>query len=1218
MSTVANVVSRQPLYTGRGFPIDSLSPDEFEEFVFGCLLCIGDLLGLTLIGKPSGSGDGGFDIQAEVLTSRRLACIQCKRLKSPLGTHQVTEELAKVAATAALESSDVGEHRFICTGGVRNKLVQQLREESRQELALEAGERLANALDGELSSLRERLERVGEDPRQVAESYVQGLDLLTVWDFDEFDAALSPRWSAVLQVAERYFQIATVVREHPRATFDRATYIAEHRNFTVAFEPRLTNASLPNRLATSSAANPCAPDTSAQRSVTTMRELMDVKLGELVVLIGDGGSGKSTALKILRAELLRTKPESTLPILVSLATYVPGELDRAIHQELGVDHGTWRSLPDQVVLLCDGLNECPATKVGTFLDEIKVLLKRSRVACVLSTRESTRHSKIVLPQEPIACTKIEGITPIAVRRIAEHELRGGNAEAFVTAYRSLADRSFSPLLWTPFAVQVALRVWRLNAALPPTLGEMLDELLRAKCARDAESLEDPLEADVILGLAGAFAFQCLVVDRRLECPVLEAGKCVREAKRYCADALGITDLTEKKAVELLIRHEFLSASTSGHLGFGHQLLAGALAAQVLSRVWQSHTESLNDPVTDDAWVFAARMIQPEHAIGFLETTFNTELMLGARTARELPVEFLVHAEELLTRSVAPTSPEIVQVQGLFAFARLGSSGALDKLRELAREPDSKTYYTVQQALASAGDTEFLKEILSEVEKLKSTPFKVSGGCIGIWESTPVPIRLDLARHYLCNSPPGHSVTESLSLVACERDPHDAEIIERHLRAAKHLGAWQIALYALNQVLPNRAKEYLATALTDVSTPADRARIIRAASHIGMDVDVRMAFECATSDLPSTEEYPESHYVLTELISDVLAKSAFPPDLIAFVENELPGSSGERRGRLWQIATSCKSLPIAHYAAKCIEEWGADLGYACNYFIGQSEWAHSQREQLIHALGVGLAKESTWFSWGVSRAFALVGKLGFSAQIAEQLSAMVERLTRVRRAVETDDIPSLLPSDAEILATTKQEHITHHIETLVAPLIPAAASARLFLSEDVLLSLLYFDTSMYGVVDDLRDALSDVTDAAIDQALLQIEKNRTSLHGLVVACARGPSQVRVEMLARQLQHYYCIPMGLTLLCKAIESCWCKAICRMVVRTVAEIPQWSADTENFFWDFANMVGRNVGPDDLGDIKIELSRARTSFAQRILGIWYDLASGERVGLARIPSEI
>lgn len=280
--------------------------------------------------------------------------------------------------------------------------------------------------------------------------------------------------------------------------------------------------------------------------------------------------------------------------------------------------------------------------------------------------------------------------------------------------------------------------------------------------------------------------------------------------------------------------------------------------------------------------------------------------------------------------------------------------------------------------------------------------------------------------------------------------------------------------------------------------------------------------------------------------------------------------------------------------------------------------HSQREQLIHAMEVGLAKESTWFSWGVSRAFALVGKLGFSAQIAGLLSAMVERLTRVRRAVETGDIPSLSPSDAEILATTKQEDMTHHIEALVAPLIPAAASARLFLSEDVLLSLLYFDTSMYGVVDDLRDALSDLTDAAIDQALLQIEKNGTSLHGLVVACARGPSQVRVEMLARQLQHYYCIPMGLTLLCKAIESCWCKAICRMVVKTVAEIPKWSADTENFFWDFAKMVGRNVGPDDLGDIKIELSGARTSFAQRILGIWYDLASGERVGLARIPSEI
>ncbi len=118
--------SAAPYYEGRGFPLGTLSPAEFESFVFGCLLCIQDVLGLHITGMPSGTGDGGFDVQGEVISSKRLVCVQCKRQKEPLGTPKVAEELAKVAATVALEGSDVGEHRFICTGGVRDKLTHQL------------------------------------------------------------------------------------------------------------------------------------------------------------------------------------------------------------------------------------------------------------------------------------------------------------------------------------------------------------------------------------------------------------------------------------------------------------------------------------------------------------------------------------------------------------------------------------------------------------------------------------------------------------------------------------------------------------------------------------------------------------------------------------------------------------------------------------------------------------------------------------------------------------------------------------------------------------------------------------------------------------------------------------------------------------------------------------------------------------------------------------
>lgn len=130
-----DAVDRAPLYDGNGFPLDGLSPTEFEKFVFSCLLCVEDVHGLKITGKPSGTGDGGFDVQGEVIATNRLVCVQCKRQKEPLGIPQIAAELAKVAATAALEGSDVGEHRFICTGGIQGKLRKQLRETLRRQLS---------------------------------------------------------------------------------------------------------------------------------------------------------------------------------------------------------------------------------------------------------------------------------------------------------------------------------------------------------------------------------------------------------------------------------------------------------------------------------------------------------------------------------------------------------------------------------------------------------------------------------------------------------------------------------------------------------------------------------------------------------------------------------------------------------------------------------------------------------------------------------------------------------------------------------------------------------------------------------------------------------------------------------------------------------------------------------------------------------------------------
>ncbi|WP_143522480.1 restriction endonuclease [Pseudomonas sp. 2822-17] len=1216
MSNDPNTVSNQaPYYEGLGFPIDRLSSDDFENFVFGCLLSIQDILGLRVIGKPSGSGDGGFDVQGVVVATGRLVCVQCKRQGQPLDMGQLIKELAKVAATSALEGSSIGEHRFICTGGVRKKVVSALRATSRQEIATEVGNALQSATDGELVSLRVKLEQRGETPRKIAESYVLKLDRLTAWNLKEFDAALSPRWEAILEVAQRYFRIATVVRDNPRAAFDRLAYIAEYRHFHTIIEPRFVSTDLPTGISIGTDVNINAGQKTALKNFSNIDDFLQLDVGDLALLVGQGGVGKSTSLALIRARALQTSPECVLPILISLATYVPGALDRLINQELSADYGTWRLLPDKVLLLCDGLNECTHANMTAFFGELSPLLRRRRIACVLSSREPNRLNNIILPQFPLGCVEVQSITPVAMRRIAEGELDQQAADVFTKNYVLLAENSGSLLLWTPFAVKVALRVWKLKSAIPSTLGEMIEALLKSRSIRNSSFPQSKVHSTVLLQLASALAFQCVFISRRLEFPISEAGKWIRESKTHCSDALGIGDLKDTEIVDLLVSQELLRISERGYIGFGHQLLAGSLSAAMLAQTWRNHLDSLRESVADDAWVFAARLVSREHMENFLRVVLDADLILGARVARELPSDLQDIAEEMLSRSIAPEVSMIFRLQGLYALARLGTPKAMRRLREATSEADSQMRYSAFRALASAGDAIYLRGLLPEIDKLKSTPIKISGGDVAIWEAAPLSMRISLARERLSRCGAGEPVGESLFLLAYEKDPSDVPAIERHLRAASDLTAFQIGLYALHAVDPSQAKKFFDEVLLEYVEPHDKARLIRAAAGVGIDIDTRMAFECAIAETMPSEPDNHSEYYLQQLISDVLKNAELPHDMVSIVERDLPRATGPRKARLWQVAHRCDSSAISLYAFSCIDKWTSDRGNACNYFIEMVHSVLTPKQELLSLCEKGLSEEANAYDWTTSRVFALVGILGFTAKAATSLSIMIERLARIRHAVDGNDYSCLSPSDLQALNSIKSEHMLIRLGGLAAELIPAAAKARHLLSHNDLLLLLPFQTNGYeGLVELQREMLSDVEDIYVDDVLTGITDRWTRLSVLLIVSNRKPTDSRIKLLERELQASYAHPAALHIVCQAVENCWCEDVLDMVLNTVASIPIWREQDTQFFWDFFQMVAKFLRAENLPAIEFAILSARTQFAEKIMNIWREYASGEKIGLARL----
>jgi hypothetical protein len=340
------------------------------------------------------------------------------------------------------------------------------------------------------------------------------------------------------------------------------------------------------------------------------------------------------------------------------------------------------------------------------------------------------------------------------------------ARAFEIAFFDLVNRARSSHLWTPFSVEVALACWRSDTALPMTLGEMIEKVIYFRCKKDADSTNQYIGPNVLLRLAGALAFSALINQGQLGCNELAASKWIRDAKSLCLDMLGVADMTDLDVIQLLKHHNLLYLSSTGYFSFGHQLLVGALAAPLLALDWKAQLPITDNTLSDDAWIFASRLISPPEVEEFLEKMFQVDLILGARIARELSSDFHPVAEEFIFQSIENNnSSEMLRFHGIVALSVLATQAAIARLYELSRSTKSEIMHRAKCAIAATGDLDFMRGLLPGVESMRAFPGTMSGGEIDIWESAPYSSRLEVARDRLASCQPGYNVIESISLIA---------------------------------------------------------------------------------------------------------------------------------------------------------------------------------------------------------------------------------------------------------------------------------------------------------------------------------------------------------------------------------------------------------------------------------------------------------------------
>jgi len=127
--------TRKPkLYQNSLLPLDELSADSFEDFIYQSLVLLGNEKAFQMQSGRQPSGDEGFDCTARTTNNNELICIQCKRYNNTLYTKTVVEEIVKVALNGILDNTTPKHHYIISSGIISKELRKQLREEKYRKL----------------------------------------------------------------------------------------------------------------------------------------------------------------------------------------------------------------------------------------------------------------------------------------------------------------------------------------------------------------------------------------------------------------------------------------------------------------------------------------------------------------------------------------------------------------------------------------------------------------------------------------------------------------------------------------------------------------------------------------------------------------------------------------------------------------------------------------------------------------------------------------------------------------------------------------------------------------------------------------------------------------------------------------------------------------------------------------------------------------------------
>jgi len=849
------------LNQGFPLPLNHLSADAFEDFVYQALTVLGKNKGFEMQSGRQPSVDQGFDCTAKTTKSKSLVCIQCKRYNSALDLKTIAEEIIKVSLESALNTSAVKQHFIITSGTVATISRKALRQPDYIDLKKEC----TKIINGKKfqPNLIKKAEGEKLCPTDVAAKYIDQLEKMIIWSSTDFYNELLVIWSQLDDIVERHFTLEKILKDKPTPDFNIETHFHRILSKNKKTAPLTYTVTLPP----SNLNSEKEPDTykTSVLSESHIAELL--KSNKKIVLSSPGGSGKSTTLSAIEQALLSKNDIEHFPIKLKLRSYSRNTLDEMINSELGISYGSWKSLPFKFIFLLDGLDEMFHYDAQAFCDDL------FRTIDGYSYIITLRHTGLSVYTTIQSIDTFLTIQPLSYRSaffIASETFQEDELSLFYKEYRAKLSSVRFDFFASPFVLSRSIDYYRTHKKLPASTEEILEDWISSKLTQDQSRIIDndvklntlrPSQVtealSIVLYKASYNLGQTFISEQSFTELMMECYDELSASKNYLARIVNFYEFTT-----LIKNYEILYKDDDGFYITPHQIISDYLSSRTLAKKWRAHKDSPFNTAHYDIWLYSSNFIPVEDRREFLETAFKFDLSLGAIIARNFEGEFVADIQDKLL-NLEQDEKVLTRSNAIYALGLLGTVPCLHRLKSNQGCRDFHQLSQRRRSLALNGNRETLHQILIDNEPIAQSPAQVSGGDYALWFRSPPTVITEIARErvteWLTDRQP--LLRMSLRTLARFGDSTDIENLTAVLDNTDDMGEFFDAATALLEIDRVTAIEPILRISTNNKKQSYWAKKIIISLGIECDTDRDFDYFISLSKTPEVELADQTHHVL---------------------------------------------------------------------------------------------------------------------------------------------------------------------------------------------------------------------------------------------------------------------------------------------------------------------------------------------------------------------